>query len=118
MNPVRLIWALLCGKLDETAYDDYRRRILDWAAELHGLTRAEFRGQYENRYLDASGRDLFLDYLVSCAKEQPSYVTDHPGLLADRKALFDRFGHPILTMHELVEQENRRLSRMDSPLRL
>ena len=38
-----------------------------------------------------------------------------PGCLA---RLFDRFGLPILTVRELRDQENRRLDRMDSPLRL
>lgn len=118
MNIFRSFWSLLRGTADEDAFADYRRRILRWAQETHGVTAAEIRARYENRYLEAGGRDLFLDYLVSAAKQEPSYVTEHPGLLADRRALFERFGHPILTRRELVDQENARLKRMDSPFRM
>lgn len=118
MGPLRLLWALLRGNLDQVAFGEYRRRILEWAGDVHRLTLPEYRRRFEGRYQDSSGRDLFLEYLVSCAKEQASYVTDHAGLLADRGELFERFGHPILTMQELVQQENERLSRLDSPLRL
>lgn len=118
MNLFRVIWALLHGRLDRVAFERYQQRLLAWAAAAHGLTPAEYADRYAGRYLDATGRDLFLDYLASCAKEQASYVTDHAGLLADRAALFSRFGHPVLTMHELASEENKRLQRMESPFRV
>lgn len=118
MNWFRLFSSLWRGTLDRDAFDDYQRRLLDWARHAHGLSSREYRERYEGRYVDAAGVDLFLDYLLSASKESPSFISDHPGLLADRKALFERFGHPILTMRELRDQENERLARMKSPLRL
>ena len=118
MNWLRTLVSAWRGTLDRDAFDEYRARLLAWASETHGLERVEYRAEYAGRYLDASGADLFLDYLLSASKESPSYVTEHAGLLADRKKLFDRFGLPILTMRELRDKENERLGRMGSPLRL
>ncbi len=110
--------SLFRGTTDEDAYREYRVRLLQWAADAHNFSQAEFARDYENRYLAGDGRDLFFDYLLSVSKESPSYLTDHPALLADRKKLFDRFGLPILTMRELRDKENDRLKRLDSPLRM
>ncbi|HEY3241936.1 MAG TPA: hypothetical protein VGM03_01170 [Phycisphaerae bacterium] len=118
MQLLRTIASLLRGTSDQEAFRQYRQRLLRWARQAHNLTAGEYRDSYDGRYLDASGRDLFLDYLLSASKDAPSYVTEHAGLLADRKQLFDRFGLPVLTMRELRDKENERLQRMDSPLRL
>lgn len=118
MRLLRAFISLLRGTTDEDAYRDYCTQLLRWAAESHNLSPAEFARDFKNRYIAADGRDLFYDYLLSVSKEAPSYLTDHPALLADRKKLFDRFGLPILTMRELRDKENDRLKRLDSPLRI
>ena len=118
MGTFRKLWSVLRGTADRDAFDEYRKRLLAWAREAHGLTDAEYREHFATKYVDSADRNLFLDYLLSASKDSPSYVTEHEGLLADRRRLFDRFGHPILTMRELVDEENKRLKRMDSPLRL
>lgn len=118
MGILRSLWSVLRGTADADAYRVYRAGLLNWARATHRLSDHEYRERFEGRYVDGAGRDLFLDYLLSASKNAPSYVTDHAGLLADRRRLFDRFGHPILTMRELVDEENKRLKRLDSPLRL
>ena len=119
--PMRLLRAMISlfrGTPDQDAYREYASRLLDWAQTEFGLTRQEYAADYADRYLDADGRDLFLDYLLSVSKDSASYLTEHPQMLADRRKLYDRFGLPVLTMSELRDQENKRLNRMDSPLRL
>ena len=118
MGFLRALISVLRGRGDQDAYQDYCDRLLRWAEDERGLAPAEYRQHFHGRYPDGTGRDLFLDYLLSVSKESPSYLTDHPGLLADRKKLFDRFGLPILTMRELRDKENQRLQRMESPLRV
>ncbi len=118
MNLLRALISVLRGTSDRDAFGQYRQRLLGWARDAHGLSADEYRRDYENRYVDAAGRDLFLDYLLTASRESPSYITDHAGMLADRRGLFERFGLPILTMHELRDQENARLRRLDSPLRM
>lgn len=115
---LRAFISLLRGTTDEDAYREYCARLLMWAAETHGLSAVEFAEHFDKRYVAGDGRDLFYDYLLSLSKESPSYITDHPALLTDRKKLFDRFGLAILTMRELRDKENDRLKRLDSPLRL
>ena len=118
MGIFRSLWSVLRGTSDRDAFAEYRERVLVWAREAHGLTEREYQSEFLGKYVDAADRDLFLDYLVSASKENASYVTDNDRLLADRRRLFERFGHPILTMRELVDEENKRLKRMESPFRL
>jgi len=118
MRILRSLLSLWRGTTDLDAYQEYRARLLAYARDQYGLTDAEYAANFENRYTAGDGRDLFLEYLLSVSKESPSYLTDHPALLADRKKLFDRFGLPILTMRELRDKENDRLKRLDSPLRM
>lgn len=118
MRLLRAFISLLRGTCDKDAFAQYKIRLLKWAAENRRLSAEEFRRDYADRYTDGTGRDLFLDYLLSVSKDAPSYITDHTGMLSDRKRLFERFGLPILTMRELRDQENQRLQRMQSPLRL
>jgi hypothetical protein len=118
MGFLRALLALFRGRSDEYAFRQYRDRLLKWAAAACDLGRDEYRAEYEGRYLDDTGRDLFLDYLLSASKESPSYITEHSGMLADRRKLYERFGLPVLTPRELRDRENDRLSRLDSPLRL
>lgn len=118
MHWLRAVVSILRGTLDRDSYAEYHDRLLAWANQRHGLTREEFRAAFEGRYLDPTGRDLFLEYLLAVSKQAPSYLTDHPAMLADRVNLHRRFGLPILTMRELRDQENERLARLDSPLRL
>lgn len=118
MRLIRALVSLLRGTCDQDAFRDYRARLLKWASRERGLSRAEYADRFENRYVDPSGRDLFLDYLRSASQDAPSYVTDHEGLLHDRAALYERFGLPILTMRELRDKENERLRRIESPFRV
>ncbi len=118
MRLLRAFASLLRGTCDDDAFAEYKARLLKWAADAQRLTPEEYQRDYAGRYTDGAGRDLFLDYLLFASKDAPSYITDHAGILSDRKRLFDRFGLPILTMRELRDQENKRLQRMKSPLRL
>lgn len=118
MRLFRAFISLLRGTCDDDAFTDYKARLLKWAADAQRLTPEEYQRDFADRYTDGTGRDLFLDYLLSVSKDAPSYITDHAGILSDRRKLFDRFGLPILTMRELRDQENQRLKRMQSPLRL
>jgi hypothetical protein len=115
---LRSLISLWRGTTDRDAFRDYRARLLAFARDEYDLSDAEFAASYENRYIAADGRDLFLEYLLAVSKDAPSYLSDHPALLADRKRLYDRFGVPILTMRELRDKENERLKRLDSPLRM
>lgn len=118
MSLLGALISILRGTADRDAFVEYRDRVLRWAKEEHQLSLEEYRASFEGRFVDGSGRDLFLDYLMSASRDSPSYLTDDRGLLAERKRLFDRFGLAILTMAELRDEENKRLGRMDSPLRL
>ncbi len=118
MRMLRSLLSLWRGTTDQDAYNEYRARLLAFARQQFDMSDGEYKANYENRYVAGDGRDLFLEYLLSVSKEAPSYLSDHPALLADRKKLFDRFGLPILTMRELRDKENDRLKRLDSPLRL
>ena len=118
MNWLGALISVLRGTADRDAFRDYGAKLLCWAERQHGLSREEYRAEFEGRFIDGSGRDLFMDYLLSASKNAPSYVTDQAGILDARKKLFERFGLPILTMQELRDEENKRLGRMGSPLRL
>lgn len=118
MRFLRALLSLLRGTSDADAFADYRRRLLAWAAACHGLSAAEYERDFAGRYESADQRDLFLEYLLAASKESPSYLTEHEGMLADRGRLVARFGLPILTPNELRVQENARLKRLDSPLRV
>ena len=118
MRLLRSLISLWRGTTDRDAYIEYRARLLAFARDGYGLSNDEYEAQFENRYVAGDGRDLFLEYLLAVSKEAPSYLSDHPALLADRKTLFDRFGVPILTMRELRDKENERLKRLNSPLRM
>lgn len=118
MRLLRSLISLWRGTTDRDAFRDYRVRLLAFARDEYAMGQAEYAASYENRYVAADGRDLFLEYLLAVSKDAPSYLSDHPNLLADRKKLFDRFGVPILTMRELRDKENDRLKRLDSPLRI
>ncbi|MCK6457300.1 MAG: hypothetical protein L6Q92_12325 [Phycisphaerae bacterium] len=118
MGLLRAFISLWRGTADRDAFLAYQTGLLDWARDVHGLTRDEYAAQFERRYVSADDRDLFFEYLLAASKEAPSYVTDHPRMLDDRRRLFERFGLPVLTMRELRDLENDRLRRMNSPLRL